>query len=530
MSRILLAVSAIPPIMYKVSQTQEEILYEGRHAGYRTNTEIKELDGKNLVPRNLNTTQIITKGLDGEQYPIDTRLAIFNIDNITYDSGSTLPGQLNFKTDLLSDLVATDMANNIIDCWEVPDDYITVGVVSGVGYNPFKIGYDLPATDPRYPDASGGYGNYNTIISRLKDSAITYVPYSSYAQGVINNKTRYSQSVTVKVYNPASGASLEKNIYDALKEGTNPYQQSYSLPYRIAADIRPNGCPIFAFRYNNGGTDQLSHATEYILGGNWSKVQLNVQGLNGSYFDKLSLNQSKDELNTRTAITLAAGAAGLLAGGALGAMGAGALGMLGESTISSAGTSLVNILNQQGTDAGYRGAAGSLMNRGGMGMLAGSAGIIGGITSYVLSMQKLRHQEEILNARCGIATTPIKLSNSNYFNDTDKNKFMYVFTSYNGEDMRNYDTFLTRYGYNVGKMAIRNRHLYSRNNFVYIKANEFHAISNINYKYNVGKQMMDKVETQLKQGVRIWRKNPDAHNLLPDGNNEVNPIAYRSNE
>lgn len=527
---ILLAVSAIPPIMYKVTQQREEILYEGRHAGYRTETEIKELDESKVVPRSLNPTQIITYGLDGVQYPIDTRLSIFNINNISYDSGNTLPGQLNFKTDLLSDLVAANLANNIIDCWEVPDDYITVGVVSGTGYNPFKIGYDLPATDPRYPDASGGYGNYNTIISRLKSPSIAYVPYSSYAQGVINNKTRYSQSVTIKVYNPASGASLEKNIYDALKAGENPYQQSYTLPYRIAADIRPNGCPIFAFRYNNGGTDQLEHATEYILGGNWSKVQLNVQGVNGSYFDKLSLNQSKEELNTRTAITLAAGAAGLLTGGVGLAMGAGALGIIGESVISNAGTSIVNALNQQGSDVGYRGTAGSLMNRGGMGMLAGGAGIVGGIASYTLSMQKLRHQEEILNARCGIATTPIKMSNSNFFNDTNKNKFMYVFTSYNGEDMRNYDAFLTRYGYNVGKMAIRNRHFYSRLNFNYVKCNEFHAVSNSNYKYKVGRSILEKVETQLKQGVRIWRKKPDAHNMLPDGNNQVNPIAYRSGE
>lgn len=506
---ILLAVSAIPPIT--VIKHDSSLMVPG-FLGFPTwkyrageITEIEEAD--KIHPRKLNTTDITLRPLNGAaDVVINTRLRYFNINDIVNTEKSE-NAAYNSKTDLISDLVSAGLSNNIINCWEVPDDYILIGSTDWVSYSAMNTG-----------ETNDGYGGYSMVRSTLQTGTIVYTPYSSYAQGVINNKARYGQSASIKVYNPASGASLTKKVYDALKDTDKPGTLSYSLPFRVAADIRPEGCPIFSFVYNDGGTDQLSHATEYIKGGSWRTVPVIAQGLNGSLFDKLALNNAREELNTRTAIAMAGSV--LTLGTGLGAVSSAGIGAITRG----AGETIVDYWNrQERNQSAYDAAIGqSALSRAGLGAL----GIAGTAASYVMSSQKLRHQEDMLNARAGIAVAPIQVGNSDLIKDVGMNKFYYVFTSYAGDDMWNFDAFLTRFGYNVGNMPIRNRHFYSRKRFVYVRANEMQVISNISSYYQVNKSILEKVETQLRQGVRIWRTKPDAHYTLPDGNNILEEKAY----
>lgn len=494
---ILYVVSAIPPIKVFIGSGQVTPGFLGFPVMHWTGTAYEQTDENKLKPRTLVPTQIEVYQLNGTKKVIEDPLRYYDRASLGTHDPIMQPQEL-LRTDILEDLLSAGMENNIITAYEVDDDYI--GVTGGNTYRP-EI------------DANGGF---SMIESKLKASAITYTPYSSYAQGVINNKARYGQSVTVKVYNPASGASLTKHIYDALPESALPGTAQYSLPYRVAADIRPEGCPIFSFQYNDGGTDQLSHATEYIKGGTWRKVPLQVAGVSGSMWDKLALNNAREELNTRTAIALAGSAVGI---------GAGLSNVIGPSAPEKGlGESNVDFFLRQLNHSDNWGQAvqGSALSAGRLGVL----GLAGTAASYAISSQKLRHQEDMLNARCQIAVAPIQIGQSEYIKDVGMNKFYYVFTSYAGDDMWNFDAFLTRFGYNVGNMPIRNRHFYSRKRFVYVRANEMQLISNVNSYYQVNKSILEKVETQLRQGVRIWRTKPDAHYTLPDGNNIIEEKAY----
>lgn len=420
------------------------------------------------------------------------------IKNTSYSI--SLTGNEPKAGNIISDMIECGLSNCILNYWEIPEEYIEANsIIDPTNYNP---------EDP------SPTGIISVIKGSLKSSSIVYTPYSSYAQGVINNKARYGQSVTVKVYNPASGASLTKHIYDALPESALPGTAQYSLPYRVAADIRPDGCPIFSFQYNDGGTDQLSNATEFIKGGKWAKITLDGKGVNGSYFDKLALNNSREELNTRTAL-------GIL--GSVATIGVGALtGGIGAAAALPAwlATQANGVGEQNLQHAFMQGAVNNLS------LKVAGLGIGASIASYAMATQRLNMQEEMLNARCITAVAPIQVGNSDFIRDTGMNKFYYVFTSYSGDDMWNFDSFLTRFGYNVGNMIIRNRHFYSRKRFVFVQVNELKCVANVHSYYQVGQEVMNKVEKQLKQGVTIWRCKPDAHYTLPDGNNIIEEKAY----
>lgn len=441
------------------------------------------------VPVDLRTALNLNR-LDGKAELIYTGTYWMFEDQIK-DTNYTIPFTDGDKNgNVISDLIEDGNINCILNYWEIPDEYLGA-FIDPTNYN---------------PEDNDITGVIDSIYNNLKADSIIYVPYSAGAQSVINNKARYGQSVTVKVYNPASGASLTKHIYDALPDNASPSASQFALEYRVAADIRPEGCPIFAFKYNDGGTNQLGNATEYIKGANWKKSTITGSGVNGSYFDKLALNNAREELNTRTALGIIGSAATLgvgLASGGITNM------MMGAELAGTAGL-MSNVPNE---------------------FKIGGAGLAATVGSYILSRQKLENQENLLNARSITAVAPIQIGNSDFIRDTGMNKFLYVFTSYNENDMYNFDTFLTRYGYNVGNMAINNRHFYSREHFNYVKVNDIQLISNAaGTDYYVGKSILEKVEQQLKQGVRIWRVKPDAHYLLPDGNNIRNEVAYRSGD
>lgn len=536
-NRRIVELLAIPPQIFKVNvtkgSTNAEVAAQRSSimgwANWATST-ITDQDVKleyeplkNPVLRSLgvdNRTEVGLYRLDGTYrnfFPGTYYMFEDTVKNTAYNI--TLSNNDKKQGNVISDLIESGNGNCVLNYWEIPEEYLdSSSIVDTTQYDPLSINVT---------------GVISQIKGTLKSDVITYTPQSGYSQGVRNAKARYGQSVTVKVYNPASGASLTKNIYDALPANAIPSMPTFSLPYRIAADIRPDGYPIFSFQYNDGGTDQLSAATEYIKGASWTKVSLDGHGINGSYFEKLALNNAREELNTRTALGILGSAATIGVGIATAGAGYGAMAAAanGASFIGNlAATTNVNTMERRAAYAeNYAAMAAqgrSQYNRG-LGIMGGGGiGLAGTVGSYIVSAQKLENQEAILNARSVTAVAPITIGNSEFVRDTGMNKFYYVFTSYSNSDMWNFDAFLTQYGYNVGNMQIRNRHFYSRLKFNYVRINDITLTSNSNNVYMVGRSILEKVKTQLQQGVRIWRVPVNAYALLPDGNDDPNPDAY----
>lgn len=498
----ILEVTAFPPKIY--GQSEQEVtqkndilsLLRGSLSWGMTKKGEDILLLADPVARPFSPTQLIVRDLTGASHTnnLGTAWFIENKEaggtNTNYDvqipiSGGT-PAQL--KGDLLGDLTAANMAQNAINYWEVPDEYIA-------GYG---------AVGPYSPIDDTVDGYMPTITSAVGTGSVTWAP------NVSNKKAGYCQSVRVKLYSPASGDSLEKNIYDPLPQGSVP-TGSYVLYYTIGADLRSEGYPICAWNYADNGEDQRLKMIEYIKGGQWRKIALTNNGLAGSYFQQLS--------NIKNRGNMALGMLATLGGGiALAGMGNAA------PAIAGAITNYDNI-NTPADEKRQRRSLGRFINE--VGLNARDTldpRYIGvGAAAFTISAVKIHDQEQELNRQGICAATPQFTNNSDFIKDIGHNRFFTCISSYNSADLVDYDCFLERYGYNVGNMIIGTQHFYSRENFVYVRVNDITITSD-----TVGRQILDKVAIQLKAGVRIWRHKVNIDAMNPGGNGTPNPEAYNS--
>lgn len=506
----ILEVTAFPPKIYGVSGSEAQShnnWYQTIKGALSTIISGDPTDSLILfepIPRQFKTTQLKVVDLSGLSNNQSTGTCWFPENkegtgvNTNYTSQIKDGGGNVLKTmkgDLLSDLTACNMQNNAINYWEVPDYYI----------NGYSITHD--GNDGYLPTKDTVYGYFSYIQSKIYNGNITYSP------GVANRKAGYSQSVSVKLFSPASGNGIEKQIFNVLPAGAVP-SDTYKLEYTVGADIRPDGYPIALWNYTDTGEDQRYKMIEYIRGGNWRKIALTNNGLSGSYFSQLGLINSRGNGVVGTSLLFGGGA--LMAGSGV------LMGNEASRTIDNISNSSW-LQDKDKLTAPYMqnlSIGRNMVNRGILGM--GAA-----IGSYAVSMEKIGQQDQLFRAKGICAACPQFTNNSDFVKDIGLNKFAYCISRYSDNDLYNYDQFLEKYGYNVGNYPIMERHFYSRLHFTYIKVNEIQTISNPNYKYQVGKTIHDKINIQLQQGVRIWREAPNPQAMFPGGNHEINPVAYR---
>lgn len=415
-----------------------------------------------IIPqmRKLKNTIVKLRNADNEATTIETNSRYFwalLTSNTAEVDGKTV------ESDLITDMRAAGRDNDIINFWEVPSEYI----------KSTKPNRDTEIEEITYKlDQEKNYGGFNEIESNVIKGNIIFTPFTSY-----NNKARYKQSVEVKVYCPASGEQINKELYEVIKEGILPNTQAFTIPTTIMADIRPQGTPIFIFDYYNQ-TLQTKQFSEFVKGAQWRNIPLAASGISG---ENVMRTENDAERNY-----------GFIDAAVKAIVGLGQIAVGAGMTIASAGTS-------------------SAMSAGLVG--SGISTALGGISQAFNTQSRYREQENLLNQKSVNASSRIQLGNSSFIRDIRKNYFIALFTTYSQEDMIAYDTFLTRFGYNVGNRVIKQTDFFSRPAFNFMQINDI-TIESVLGDIN----LIDLTKKQLKQGVRIWHKKPNFNDMLAGGN------------
>lgn len=407
-----------------------------------------------ITPRQLVPTTYVAEDLTGATYSqeISSRWFLAG-DGIKY---TYTEGGTTHTGDLLGDMVACGQASNILNSWQVPSRYM-VGVVSG--YTPTNT------------------GGISGVVVNVWNHLLSYSPHTT----VYNNKTKYGQGVTTYAFCPGSGAILQKSLTDIIDmANVSPSANLFTAAASVTADISPTGYPIFAWQYYNGKVNQLSNPIETIKGCNWKQNVIVAQGVNGSAWQEMSIRSNIDIAQLASMVGTVGSAAKIMGGGLFGGM----VGMSNESI-------------GEGISSG---------------ILGGGVSLTAGIAATVKGKQQL----QLLHGQSKSSAITIGNRTTNVFRDTGKNRFYLMTTTYDDEDMKSFDTFLTRYGYNVGNMAIKKEHFWCRHDFVFIKVNSISIKSK-----NAGAELLDKVVQQLKVGMRIWRVAPNATSMLASGNRQA---------
>ena len=399
---------------------------------------------------------------------------------------------VNGVASVINDLTADGADRMILNYWAVPVPYIAS--ISDVGYT---------------PSASSG-GGVSSIANSVYNNTFDWTMQAGYH----NKKLYYGQAITITVFNPVSGERLTKQCWQVRDENITPGSGT-TIPcsYSISADIRPDGAPIFAWKNENGLP--YHGFPETIEGGNWQKMPISANTYSGSRWDKRSLAMQMDILKspigeeTRTGLEEYLGESGANAveGAIRGAVGGAISQFAGPLAGAIAGTAGVNAAGKMPT-----GLANSIIPRSMSLSMVGGA-VMGGL-SATQAMYALKQQEKELAARASVAHPVLTMSTSNYLRECGYNAFYTIISSYSDTDLRAFDDFLTKYGYNVGNKAFEESDFYSRSHFNYVK------LKSIIMKSDRSMWMRNVAEEQLLRGVRIWHEYP-SRGAIADGN----PVA-----
>ena len=179
--------------------------------------------------------------------------------------------------------------------------------------------------------------------------------------------------------------------------------------------------------------------------------------------------------------------------------------------------------NKQVVQAGFN-AAGSTASgigqiltgniAGGVGSIASGIGTVATTAMNGYNMSKAQQEQQQLLQHASIAASAqISVGNSNFARECGMNTFIMIISQYSDTDTIAYDTFLTKYGYNVGNKIITNLDFYTRPAFNYVKVNDI-TIESVTGSLN----LINMVKEQLKLGVRIWHKKPNYLDMTAGGN------------
>lgn len=400
----------------------------------------------------------------------------------------------NGAQEVVNRLTAQGVANGITNYWAVPTAYIESIVDSGYS-------------------TTGAAGGISQITSGIFNKT---VPLNGPTMGAFhNNKMYYGQALSITIFNPISGASLLKQVYEIRDENQYPgdvIEGSYS----IGADIRPEGSPIFAWKCSNGLP--LIGFPETLEGGNWRRIPISADTYNGSDWDKRNLQMQRNLLNTtKRQAAEAAGEKPPIFGAdniiAREKSMSEQIGNISKVILGTAGA-----LGSVAAGVASGGAASPLAGAGALGGIGtgvnGITGLFSGGATYGVSTRALNLQEQELNAKASIATPLLTVSTSNYLRELGYNSFYWMVTSYSQEDLHAFDTFLTKYGYNVGSKAFAKSDFYSRPYFNYVRLNNI-----IMKTPDFSMYLRNIAEQELMRGVRVWHELPNLE-AIEDGNKD----------
>lgn len=150
--------------------------------------------------------------------------------------------------------------------------------------------YILPKEYIKDTDITGNADSYATrIIGHCQQAAESNFPFEYTPTGyTVKNKKCYSTFRSVTIYNPASGASLTKNVAE-LK-----YAQNGAPVIRIWADPLPTGKPYAKFV--SDVSPNLPYI-DFIEGGTWICSQIVLEGASGSLWNSINAAFAQQNLD-----------------------------------------------------------------------------------------------------------------------------------------------------------------------------------------------------------------------------------------
>lgn len=412
--------------------------------------------------RPMKATKYNIYRFDGGTKNLDLGSRLWDFDKISYELTNPDDDTKTIKGDLIKDARDTGRDDDIVAFYEVPDLYYD-------GLNEDTNKQYRPEVED-WGD-SNDIGGISVIRNKLTQQTKTFTPPTQ----VYNNKCRYSQSCTAMVYNPCSGDNMTKKLYEIANSWDTP-ATNIVADFIITGDIRNGGTPLFIWKFHNG-FNQTSYVPEFIKGAPWRNLTLVAEGLKGEY-----------EIRRKEGLQQAGNIGQAWAGAAAGVAGAGISGAL----IGSAAPVVGNAI---GAAVGVIGAS-----------------IKGGIEVYNAYRQNSDRAKE-LNSQSIMASAQLNIASSDVARDMGYNTFFLVYTQYSEQDMKDYDTFLTKYGYNMGNKPITNNDFHNRPAFNYIKVNDI-TIESVTGSLS----LINLTKAQLKAGVRIWHRKPNAADMLASGN------------
>lgn len=469
------------PVAYAGSISGENILTDevNTPAGKISKIEYNQLQQPEL--RKLESTELKLYKLDGTYKSIELHVRWWNKDNGLCDYSIPV-NEKTVKGDLIKDFRNNGRDADIVNCWEIPSFYQN-------NLNTQHGDYYSKKYNPEAEEDGGGTGGYGGVvrIANAIYNKILSITTNQYG----NNKTKYKNSYQIKIFNPVNAAEINKELYEIISPASTPAQNSYNIDYVITADIRPQGAPIFAFKYINKKS-QLSTPIETLKGGTWRNIPLTATGISNQNLLDYQINNEAKRSKLGSIGQVALGIGSIVGGIALGAG-------------SAAGTAAT---------AGAAAPLGALGATAAGGLLAGGIGLIkSGVGGFIGSSARQQQQQEELAVEGVSAAASITVGSSEYAREIGLNYFFACITRYSDADMVAYDSFLTKYGYNVGNKPISNADFWSRPAFNYIKINDITIQSQ-----SASLEMLEKVKQQLKAGVRIWHKAPNVQDMASGGN------------
>ena len=402
---------------------------------------------------------------------INYKIMVYKIGQLPNKPESGLV-QEEYQGDLLSDLASDGRSGDITAIWQVPAWYVNDTTKPYIDYNPEK-------------ESADDYGGYKTIESTKETGNIAL---TKWATTTYNNKLNYGQNLRIKIYNPASNGTIEHSVTDVMTPGSAAEWIS-SVPYTLFADIRSNGNPIFMFNYLNKA-DNISNMIEVLNGGKWRQVPLNISGVITK--DAIMGMQHRNELNeTDTMMNI-------------------------TNMITSMITGLNNTaMSYRGTDSGNSYRDEWMYNQGVLGQTNVLTNAINQGYNIWRNNRVVQQQNAELNCRAAMASVNLSKDSSTFANDMNNNGFFSIVSHFSNNDLQAFDTFLTRYGYNVGNMPFDGdqTYFYNRPSYNFVQVNDM-TVESVTGNVNL---VNDCVE-RLKQGLRIWHVKPNAKDMLAGGN------------
>jgi len=401
-----------------------------------------------------------------------TEVSLYRTDSVHNDIKTNTIYWIKDSDEVINDMRITGRDNEIVNIWEVPSLYVRMGNLD-FRDNGYDKTLDYSLENPGVEHITNAEGYVNIPLNNL-----------GYSGNIYNKKVNYSQAYTIVLFCPASGDKIEHNLVDVL-DGNNPAANPTITIY-YCADIRPGGTPLAWFKTLNG-VDVKDAMIEEVKGAVWRTISLATEG--GSYQTLMNARErlktqgtiakenyeTNKETNTIGTLGGVAGALGTAATGNV----LGAVGQAGDTLLGSVSTQLQNMNN------------------------------------YSNTLRSLNTESRILFREAKFASTPINIGDSSMARDCSKNGFSIVLQRYADDDMKAFDTFLTRWGYNVGNKEIDWKDFYSRQNYNYIRVNDI-VLQSENGRES--QQLYKLVKEELKIGVRIWHTIPSAAALMADGN------------